>query len=185
MTACTIAAGVEGPGCEDIFSTPGVDKNGIYLFNHSEVASLTAGAVDGEISAIVLEATKVAYKMAIHKDTGMYEENLVTGEGHAPYYTQKFSVKIVANDTATVQAIEKLVGVDLLAVCHLRNGNYRIVGEFEGVKVKTNDYSSGKTAGDEVGEDVTFEGVKGGKASFFLDTDEATSKATLEGYLTA
>ena len=121
--------------------------------------------------------------MAIHKDTGMYEENLVTSPDHAPFYTQKFSVKVVANDTATVQAIEKLVGVDLLAVCHLRNGNYRIVGEFEGVKVTVNDYNSGKVSGDSVGEEIVFEGVKGGKASFFLDTDEATSKATLDGYL--
>ncbi len=182
MAGCAIAGGVDAAGCGDRFSSPGIEHESIYMLNRNEVLSFTS-SVTGEISALVREATKVAFKLDVHKNTAIYDEKLVTSDESAPFYEQSLTARITATDTATMTAIEDMVGVDLLIVAHVKNGKFRVIGEWGGVKLTENEYSTGKVAGDAVGDTIVFTGQANGKSRFFLDTDEATTLAELETYL--
>lgn len=182
MAGCLIAGGVTAGGCSDRFSSPGIEHEGIYLFNRSEVLSFTS-TVTGEISALTLEAFKTAFKLDVHKNTALYTETLTVSDEAAPFYEQSLTARITATDTTTMTAIEDLVGVDLLIVSHVKNGKFRVIGEWGGVKLTENEYNTGTVAGDAVGDTLVFTGQANGKSRFFFDTDEATTLATLDAYL--
>lgn len=182
MATCVIGANIDGAACASRFSSPGIERDKIWILNREEVEGFVS-TVTGEVSALTITALKTAFKIDVHKNTGMFGEVLVTSDEAAPFYEQDFSAKIIANDTATMTGIEDLVGVDVLLIVKLRSGKYRIVGEDGGVKLVENEYTSGKGAGDAVGDTIVFKGQSNGKARFFFDTDEATSEATLNGYL--
>lgn len=183
MAGCIITKGTDTPACGDRFSSPGVNRDDVYIFNHSEVSALTS-STEGEVSAITFSPSyEVGFKLAIHKDSGQFVEELQTSEEAAPYYTQEFTARIISSDTDTRNAIEGFVDVDLVMAFKLKNGKYKIIGESGGVKLRENVGDSGKVAGDPVGDTLVFRGVENGKANFFLDTDEATTKTTLDSYL--
>jgi hypothetical protein len=184
MAGCIITSGITTPACADRFSSPGINREDIWVFNHSEIASFTAGAQTGEISAITFSPSyEVGFVVASHKNSAQFVEELQTSEEAAPFYNQTFSIRIIANDTATRNAIEDMVDVDLVIVFKQKNGKFRIIGETGGVKLSEQVYDSGKTAGDSIGDTLVFTGVENGKANFFLDTDEATTRTTIESYL--
>tara|TARA_R100001244_G_scaffold124688_3_gene94568 strand:- start:126 stop:680 length:555 start_codon:yes stop_codon:yes gene_type:complete len=183
MAGCVIVGGVDTPACANRFAAPGIERDKVWVFNKEEIASFTS-TVTGEVDVIAMEATKVAFKMDVHKGSAMFDEELVTSEDSAPYYTQKFSAKIISTDTATMTAIEDMVDVDLVFVAKVKNGKFRVIGEDGGVKMTLNTYETGKTSGDSVGEMLEFTGTNNGKARFFFDTSEATSEVTLDALLT-
>ncbi len=132
MAGCKISQGTTTPGCDDRFSSPGISRDDIYLFNHSEVSAYTS-TTEGEVSALTFSPSyEVGYKLAIHKDSGQFIDTLTTSEEAAPYYEQEFSARIIANDTDTRNAIEGLVDVDLVIVFKQKNGKYKIIGETSG-----------------------------------------------------
>jgi len=183
MAGCVIAAGVTTPACTDRFSSPGINREDIWVFNKSEITSFTSVVV-GEVSAIVLEMSEVAFLVAVHKNSAQFVEGLQTSEESAPFYTQSFAARIIANDTTTRNSIEGFVDVDVVIVFKQKNGKFRIIGETGGVKLTANEYDSGRTEGDAVGDTLEWTGVENGKARFFFNTDEATTKTTLDAYLT-
>jgi len=181
---CIISQGVSTPACGDRFSSPGINREDIWVFNHSEISAFTAGAQTGEISAITFSPSyEVGFVVATHKNSASFLEELQTSEEAAPFYNQTFTARIIANDTVTRNAIEDMVDVDLVIVFKQKNGKFRIIGESGGVKLTEQVYDSGKTAGDAIGDTLVFSGVENGKANFFFDTDEATTKTTVESYL--
>ena len=183
MAECKIAAGVTGASCAARFSSPGINHDDIYIFNHSEISAYTS-SVTGEVSALSFQPTyEVGFKVAVHKDSGIYTETLQVSEEGAAYYEQSLSAKIIANDTDTRNAIEGFVGVDVVIAFKQKNGKYRIIGEAAGVKLSENVFDTGKVAGDGTGDTVVWTGIENGKARFFFDTSEATTKTTLDGYL--
>lgn len=182
MATCVITAGIDGADCGSVFSSPGIEKDKIWVFNREEVEAFTS-TVDGEVSALTLTSLKTAFKVDVHKNTAMYKETLKTSDESASFYEQEFSAKIIANDTTTMLGIEAMVGVDLMIVAKLRNGKYRVIGEDGGVKLTENEYDTGKVSGDAVGDTLVFTAQANGKARFFFDTDEATTLATLDAYL--
>ena len=128
MATCVIGQGIDGADCNSRFSSPGIEKDKIWIFNREEVLSFTS-TVSGEVSALTLEALKTGFKMDVHKNTPMYKETLVTSDEAAAFYEQEFSAKIIANDTTTRQGIEAMVGVDLMIIFKGRNNKFQIVGE--------------------------------------------------------
>ena len=180
---CIIIKGVNTPECPDRFSPAGVQRDDIYLFNHSEISAIT-GITEGEVNAITFSPSyETGFKLAIHKDSGQLVDRLITSDEAAPFYEQEFTARIISNDTDTRNALEGFVDVDLVIVIKLRNGKYKVIGESGGVKLRENENDSGKTSGDSVGDTLMFKGVESHKTNFFLDTDEATTKITLDGYL--
>lgn len=183
MAGCIIAAGVTTPACGDRFSSPGINREDIWVFNHSEIASFTE-STDGEVSAITFSPSyEVGYLVAVHKNSAQFLEELQTSEEAAPFYNQTLTARIIANDTDTRNAIEGMVDVDLVIAFKQKNGKFRIIGQTGGVKLTEQTYDTGKTAGDAVGDTLTFTGVENGKANFFYDTSEAATKTTLDSYL--
>jgi len=184
MAGCKISSGITTPACTDRFSSPGINREDIWVFNHSEISAYGAGAQTGEISSLTFSPSyETGFAVAIHKNSGQFVEELQTSEEAAPFYNQTFSARIIANDTDTRNAIEDMVDVDLVIVFKLENGKFRIIGETGGVKLTEQTYDTGKTAGDAVGDTLVFTGVENGKANFFLDTDEDTTRTTLDSYL--
>lgn len=183
MAGCVIAGGIDTPACADRFAAPGIERDKLWVFNKEEIATITS-TVTGEVDVITMTGVTTAFKIDVHKNSAMFDEELVASEDSSPYYNQKLSVKIIATDTATMTAIEDMVDVDLVFVAKVKNGKFRVIGENSGVKLTLNTYETGKTAGDSVGEMLEFTGTNNGKARFFFDTSEATSEVTLDALLT-
>lgn len=179
---CVITAGIAAPACGARFSSPGIDRTKLWVFNYDEIAAFTS-SVTGEVDAITLDSLKVGFKLDVHKNSAMFTEELQSGEESAPFYNQSLTARIIATDTATMTAIEDMVDVDLVIVYKGRNGKFRLAGEHGGVKLTENTYESGKIAGDAVGDTLVFTGQANGKARFFFDTSEAASEVTLDSYL--
>lgn len=183
MAGCKITSGITTPACGDRFSSPGINREDIWVFNHSEIASF-GSITNGEINAITFAPSyEVGFLVAIHKNSGQFLEELQTSEEAAPFYNQTFTARIIANDTDTRNAIEDMVDVDLVIVFKQKNGKFRIIGETGGVKMSEQTYDTGKTAGDAIGDTLMFSGVENGKSNFFFDTSETATKTTLDSYL--
>lgn len=184
MAGCLITQGVDTPACGDRFSSPGINRDDVWIFNHTEIASFTTGAQTGEVSAITFSPSyEVGFILATHKNSGQYVEELQTSEEAAPYYNQTFSARIIASDTTTRNAIEGFVDVDVVIVFKQKSGKFRIIGEEGGVKLTENMYDTGKIAGDSIGDTLVWTGQENGKARFFFSTSEAATKTVLDGYL--
>ena len=180
---CAIAGGIDTPLCASRFAAPGIERDKLWVFNKEDIATITS-TVTGEVDVITMVGVTVAFKIDVHKNSAMFKETLVTSEEAAPYYEQSLTAKVIATDTATMTAIEDMVDVDLVFVVKAKNGKFKVVGENSGVKLTVNEYETGKTAGDAVGDTLEWTGLSNGKARFFFDTDEATSEVTLDALLT-
>ncbi len=182
MAACVITTGVDAPDCGSRFSSPGINRTDIWIFNHSEVLAFTSSIV-GEVDDLTMVATKVGFKLDVHKNTVFWGEELQTSEEAAPFYNQTFTARIIATDTATRNAIEDLVDVDLVIVAKQKNGKFIIVGEDAGVKLTEQTFESGKIAGDAVGNMLVFTGQSNQKTRYFFDTSEAATEVALDALL--
>jgi len=183
MAGCIITSGITTPGCTDRFASPGISRADIYVFNHSEISAYTS-TVTGEVSALTFSPSyEVGFLVSMHKNSASFSEELVADENSAPYYNLTFAGKIIANDTDTRVAIEDMVDVDLVIVAKAKSGVYYILGESGGLKLTENTFTTGATNGDEIGDTLSFTGVENGRARVFLDTNEATTKITLDSYL--
>jgi hypothetical protein len=184
MAGCKISSGVTAPGCSDRFSSPGINREDIWVFNHSEISAYTAGAQTGEVSAITFSPSyETGFIVATHKNSAQFLEELQVSDEAAPYYKQTFSARVISKDTDTRNAIENMVDVDLVLAFKQRNGKFRVIGQTGGVKLTEQVYDTGKTEGDAIGDTLVFTGVENGKAKFFFDTSETATKATLDSYL--
>jgi hypothetical protein len=179
---CAIVGGVDTPLCASRFAAPGIERDKLWVGNKEDIASF-ASTVTGEIDVITMVATKVLFKIDVHKNSAMFKEELVSGEDAAPFYNQTLTAKIISTDTATMTAIEDMVDVDLVFITKLKSGKFKVVGEHGGVKLTLNEYDTGKVAGDAVGDMLEWTGTNNGKARFFFDTSEATSEVTLDALL--
>ena len=180
---CKVAAGIDPADCDSRLSSPGINQDDIYIFNHSEIASYTS-SVNGEVSGLTFTPSyETGFKIAIHKNSGQFTETLQTNAEAAAYYDQRFECRVVASDTATRNAIKGFIGVDSVIVFRQKNGKFRIIGESEGVRLTENEYDTGKLPGDPTGDMLVWSGVENDKARFFFNTSEATTRSTLEGYI--
>lgn len=182
MAGCVITGGVDTPACGARFAAPGIERDKLWVLNKEEIASFTS-SITGEVDAITMVSLKTGFKIDVHKNSAMFKETLVTSEEAAPYYEQSLTAKIIATDTASMTAIEDMVDVDLVFVVKAKNGKFKVIGEDSGVKLTTNEYETGKVAGDAVGDTLEWTGLSNGKSRFFFDTSEAASEVTLDALL--
>jgi len=177
---CVIAGGIDTPLCASRFSSPGIERDKLWVINKEHVSTITS-TVTGEVDVITVSSP--AFKIDVHKNSAMFKETLVTSEEAAPYYEQSLIAKVISTDTATMTAIEDMVDVDLVFIIKAKSGKFKVIGEDSGVKLTVNEYETGKIAGDPVGDTLEWKGLANGKARFFFDTDEATSEVTLDALL--
>lgn len=181
MASCAITAGITSPACADKFFTPGVQVSNIYMANYKEIASFSESG--NEISAISFDTYKGLYQLEIHPDSGEPSEELTTGGQAGSYYTQTFEARIMNTDSTTIGIIEDMVDTPLVLLTKTKKGDWLLLGRDGGITMSANTKKVGKTAGDEVGDMLTFTGVNNGKMSLFFDTDAATTQALIESYV--
>lgn len=181
MAECLITAGWNCPSCDDKFQIPGIQRDAIWVGNRSEIASFTS-TVDGEVSALVMDTYKYLYKICVHRDSASFTEELASENTAGYYYNQNFTFRVIDDSTAVKEAIEKMVGVDLVFIFKKRNNKYQIVGQDFGVRLTTNTKTSGAAAGDETGDTLTFTGEALSKANYFWNTSVAITESLLDDY---
>lgn len=182
MAECLVTAGWGCPTCAEKFQTAGIEKDEVWVGNHSEITAY-GSIVDGEINALTFAQYKGLFKLCFHKDTAQITEELVAGTNAGYHYTQTFEGRVIDDSTVTRNAIEDMVGVDVVIIAKKKNGKYKLIGENGGVSLEGNVNNTGAATGDDVGDLLTWTGIGLGRARYFLDIDEATTKTTLDSYV--
>ena len=182
MAACKITSGIDAPACGDRFTAAGVSRLDVYFFNREDITTFTAGALDKEISALVLASTTQGFKVTFNKETAMGAHE-GTFDENGNYYTETFEGKILDESSGVNKSIEDFVDIDLVIIFRSKSGKYYVYGQNSGVKLIGDTFSTGATTGDERGATLSFEGIENQRPNQFFDTDDATTKATLDSYL--
>ena len=182
MAQCLITSGWDCPDCTTKFSIPGLQRDEIFIANRSEVSAFTEPSA-GLVSALTFDQYKGMFKLCVHKDTAGVIEELVRADNAGSHYTQTFTARVIDDSTVIRNSINDLVDVDIVVVVKRKNGKFIILGQDEGISLTENVKDTGATTGDDTGDLLTFTGLGLGKYKEFLDTDEATSQATLDGYV--
>jgi hypothetical protein len=182
MAGCLTSTGWLPPACGQRFSVPGIERDEIYMANHSDITAYTE--TGNQISALTFTGATVMVKLAAHKETGSFGEELVKGTNAGSHYTQNLSMRVIDDDEATRKSIEDMVDVDLVFVVKRRNNKFYLLGRTGGITLTENPFNTGATTGDDTGDMLTFSGVNLAKMKQFFDTDAATTIVTLDSYLT-
>lgn len=183
-----ITASIE-PNCDEPIVSGVNDR--IYIFNKSEIDSFTYGATKETITAINLASGKTGFTIEGKNDSNDPKHEL-TKSRFSTNQTHEVIFRIFKNDVATKQQINKMM-----------NGKYVIVIENNHVN-STGDSAFevyGEIAGMELAEESRMPSDPESEGSYmlvmrtperskepripasFLDTNYATSKTTLTGYL--
>lgn len=182
MAECLITAGWDCPACDEKFTVPGIEKDEIFIGNHSEITAYTE-TIPGEIDALTFVLTKGFKKLCFHKDTGSFTEELVVANNAGSHFTQSFVGRTIDDSTAVRVAIEEFVDVDVVIVFKKKNGSFVLLGQNGGISLTVNSKSTGAATGDDTGDSLEFTGLGLGKANYFFDTSEAATQALLDGYV--
>jgi len=180
--ACLATAGITST-CD--LATAGINREKIWIFNASEITAYTQTAAT--VSDIVLASGgSAAFKFDIHKNSGVFEETLQGAENSGASHNQSFTCRVLTDDDATRTVLNDIKHADLVFVVKKKNGNFEVYGQGDGLRLGDGTLkSTGARAGDDAGDVLIFLGDSfETKAPFFFDTDEATTEATLDAYLT-
>lgn len=178
--ACLATAGIDS-GCD--LSTAGINREGIWIFNASEITAYTQ--VDATVSALTLESLKTAFKLDIHKNSGIFTETLAGAENSGSSFNQSFVCRILTDTDAARTWINENIHTDLVFVVKKKNNNFEVYGQGDGLRLADGtERTTGAKAGDDSGNVLTFIGDSfETQAPYFFDTDIATTEAALDAYL--
>ena len=177
---CLLTSGFSGIECNS--SNPGA-KTYVFFANESEIASYTAGSVDGLYTNITFDAGKGLSRYEVAKDSLVFRESLQGGEEDLSSYNFEVEFNIKSMGVGARNAVQDLNGPNIVAIVPTKNGEFIIAGKGEGMKILTNEAT---TAQDSYGETVVLQVTQmSEKRSFILDTDEATTLALLEAKVVA
>lgn len=179
---CLATEGITS-GCD--LSTAGINKEKIWILNASEITAYTQ--TDATISDIVLASGgAAAFKLDIHKNSGIFTETLAGAENSGSSWNQSFVCRILTDTDAARTWINENVHTDLVFVVKKKNNNFEVYGQGDGLRLADGtERTTGAKAGDDSGNVLTFIGDSfETQAPYFFDTDIATTEATLDAYLT-
>lgn len=182
MAECLITAAWSCPSCDDKFQIPGIQRDAIWVGNRTEIQSYTS-TVEGEISAMVFDSYKGLFKVCVHRDSASFTEELASENTSGYYYNQNLTFRVIDDSRATKEAIEGMVGVDLVFIVKKRNNKFVVIGQDFGVRMTENSKTTGSAAGDETGDTMTFTGEALSKANYFLNTSVVITESLLDDYI--
>ena len=170
-------------------------KNGlqgdVYLFNlkgtDGNNITFTQGASPSEISDIVLAGSDVGYKLAGSKLMHTYSSDLTVPTRGNQFYLQNLILKFLEDSAADLEFTLELVAAEsLVAVIETYNGKYIILGMGNGLSsVEGTMFTFDVDPAADVATSVPLSSEEDYHKAYFFDTDAATTKTKLEGYLTA
>lgn len=127
----------------------------IYITELANKATLTASA--GNISAFTLAATKQFWTYDLIKETGEYEEKIVTSdENGTVFYETELKLMLHKNSVAKRNELKLIAQNQLMIIILDRNGNYWLMGESNGATLMPSSAKSGKAMGDFNGYELVF-----------------------------
>ncbi len=143
-------------GCRD---SQGGLRN-VYISNFDDVTSITLDGT-GAVSAIVSGGSPATptfrkfeqdMEVASFKETGSFSI-----ENGTAFYTQSVELTMIKSDQTTLNLVKVLGQGQWRILVEDQNGNYRLVGVYNPVRVSGMDGGSGKALGDLNGSKITFE----------------------------
>jgi hypothetical protein len=185
---CLLATGYTST-CETKKKKNGLQGD-VYLFNLDGPGgklAFTQGASPSEISDIVLGASDTAYKLAGSKLMHTYSSDLSVPTRGNQFYMQNLILKFLEDSAADLEfTLELVASESLVAVIETYNGKYIILGMGNGLSsVEGTMFTYDVDPAADVATSVALSSEEDYHKAYFFDTDDATTKAKLEGYLTA
>lgn len=192
MCVTSLTTGLDGT-CAAVKKPGGVNKS-IYAGSIKDITSVTF-AVDGSISALTFDTSKVLVKL-----TGRMEKNTASepitaeGEGNVNIYTHTVQPVLYHATQAERDAIEELFALDQAffivpmrsgqIVCYGISKDVNTLQDF-GLKIAEGDDAVGVVLNDMNAQTATFSGQMLHKAIIFGEANTyADNITTLDGYLT-
>lgn len=164
----------------------------IYAANVADIASFTSSTTLGEITDVVMVATKVFYAIQVEKDSANISDELQEDGS----YIQRLTYKLASDTPPESNHVTAVKGARLVFIVRTRNDKFRLWGvNFVrntgtpasssstplGLELKTNTESY---AEDAMGNDIMFEGIGlKEKAPYFFETSLAATIANIASYL--
>lgn len=131
----------------------------VWFINWNDVTAITEAS--GTVTAITKAAGKVFYKYQLVKNTASFTENI---QGSIENGTVNFDQQlvIVINKTQVNMRNEILLlsRNNMMAVVKDRNGRYWLAGRYSGLDLLSGSGTSGTTATDRNGYNLTFSGAE-------------------------
>ena len=161
----------------DVYLLNLVDANGVKL------AYTESGFT---VSDITVQSGSQAYKLAGSQLMHTYGASVATPTQGNQYYMQNLVLKLIDDTDADLAFIDELVRSEgLVAVIETYNSQFIILGMENGLKAVEGDmFALDVDPGADVSTSVTLSSYEDYSKKLFFDTDYATTKAKLEGYLT-
>lgn len=131
----------------------------VWFINWNDVSAITEAS--GTVTAITKSSGKVFYKYQLVKNTASFTENI---QGSIENGTVNFDQQlvIVINKTQVNMRNEILLlsRNNMMAVVKDRNGRYWLAGRYSGLDLLSGSGTSGTTATDRNGYNLTFSGAE-------------------------
>ena len=177
MPSCAVTDGYKQNTCPT--PTPGAYQ-AFYVANLADIVSWTGSGTANEYNAITFGAGKGLYKWQVQRDTVVLREERQDEDG-TTNYTHEATFRVMDMGIEARNRIDELNGVDVVVIGRTKADTFEIIGFENGARLALNVRT---TEGAEVGHTVTIRAInQPGLAPHFLDTDVATTLATLEGYV--
>lgn len=145
----------------------------LYLIELENVASFTESS--GTLTAITKGSGKIFRKYQLVQDTASFEEGIVGNlQNGTLYYDQKGTIVINRQQVAVRNEILLLAKNRLIVVTVDNNGDNKLYGRLNGLRLNTGSAATGTAWGDRNGYTLNFEGKERELAPFVTDAAVAT-----------
>lgn len=133
----------------------------VYLANFSEVSGSTIGNENGgtEVKTITMAAGGRFYKIDVAEDSASFTDELVVGANGGKYRNHTITFSVGGNyDASMADTLDALSLGKYLAVAHLADDSYILLGRIAGVTASVANLQGSATADGESGITVTLNG---------------------------
>ena len=157
LQSCEMTAGYSKP-CRD-------EKGGIksvYFIQLEHISSMTVSA-SKEVTAIVLTApsggTARAWRYKLEMNLSSFTDTLTGSRDNGTLFSaQQLTMILNDNRQATRNQLMLLAQNDLVAIVELANGDFEMLGAYNGLTLTTDERASGVIKSDRSGHTITMDG---------------------------
>jgi len=181
MSGCGISNGISIT-CENLKKVGGVNKR-VFAADVDDIESYTFDG-SGYVTAINFATYGGLREITGTKKSHTFGSQLSKQQpGGTTFYLHDLTLKLFPDNPEEDSVVEEMGVADLVFVVQDNNEEFFILGGTNGMEQIEGVQNSGAESASDVSENLTFQGDEKTKPLRFLDTDFATSKATLEGYV--
>ena len=163
-------------------------KGDVYLFNLYDANGVKLAYTESgsTISDITVQSGSQAYKLAGNKLMHTYGSSLSVPTQGNQFYMQNLVMKLIEDTDTDLTFVDELVRSEgLVAVIETYNQKFILLGQENGLKSIEGDmFTYDVDPAADVATSIAVSSEEDYHKKYFFDTDYATTKAKLEGYLT-